>query len=242
VTGDAGLTVTGTGTALTSFDASAVSKGAVTLTTAALANAATLKGGAGNDVINASAATKAVTIEGGAGADTLTGSATAANTINGGDGNDIIVGGAAADTINGGAGNDTITTGGGLDMITGGAGNDTFIISVPANGNTYATITDASAGDKLQFADQGTETFTSAKVELASTAAFQDYLDAAAAATNAAANGNYSWFQYNGDTYLVQDNSDASTFQNGADIVVKLSGLVDLSKATGGTTNILTIA
>jgi len=180
-----------------------------------------------------------VTATGAGGKVTVT--AAVAATITGGAGDDAITGSSGADTINGGAGADTITTGGGLDTITGGAGNDTFIITAPANGNTYATITDATAGDKIRFADQGTETFASAKKVLADTAVFQDYLDAAAAATNAAANGNYAWFQWAGNTYLVQDNSDNATFANGTDIVVKLTGLVDLSTATGGTTNELTI-
>ncbi len=181
-----------------------------------------------------------VTATGAGGAITVT--AAVAATITGGAGDDVIVGSSGADTIVGGAGADTITTGGGLDTITGGAGNDTFIITAPANGNSYATITDATAGDKLQFANQGTETFATAKKVLAGTAVFQDYLDAAAAATNAAANGNYAWFQWAGDTYLVQDNSDNATFTNGTDIVVKLTGLIDLSTATGGTTNELTLA
>jgi len=180
-----------------------------------------------------------VTATGTGGAITVT--AAVAATITGGAGNDVIVGSSGADTIVGGAGADTITTGAGLDTITGGAGNDTFIITAPANGNTYATITDATAGDKLQFAVQGTETFATAKKVLAGTAVFQDYLDAAAAATNATAHGNYAWFQWAGDTYLVQDNSDNTTFTNGTDIVVKLTGLIDLSTATGGATNELTL-
>ncbi|MCY1707583.1 DUF4214 domain-containing protein [Pannonibacter sp. SL95] len=245
VTGDAGLnlgTIAGN-TVLTSFDASGVTKGAVSVTTAALANAATLKGGAGNDTINASAATKAVTIESGAGDDTVTGSATETNTITTGDGNDTITGGAKADTINAGAGNDTITSGKGLDIIDVGAGDDTFVVTGNDNGNTYASLTGMGKGDKLDFADKGTSTFTTAKITLADTALFADYLNAAAAG-DGSTNGILSWFQFGGNTYVVQDVSAANTFQNGAalDQVVKLVGLVDLSTATvAGATAVLTL-
>ena len=40
------------------------------------------------------------------------------------------------------------------------------------------------------------------------------------------------WFQYDGDTYLVVDNSDNATFTNGTDFVVKFTGLLDLSAAS----------
>lgn len=62
------------------------------------------------------------------------------NTINGGDGNDILVGDNAANTLNGGAGNDIIFAGGGndtinqtsnqgRDIIDGGAGTDTYVLT-----------------------------------------------------------------------------------------------------------------
>ncbi|WP_106753400.1 DUF4214 domain-containing protein [Pannonibacter carbonis] len=240
VTGDAGLALTFAGTALTSFDASGVTKGNVSYTTGALTTAATLKGGAGNDTINAAAATKAVTIEGGAGNDTITGSSTVGSTLNGGDGNDTITGGAGADTINGGAGNDTINSGAGLDIIDVGSGDNTFILTANANGNIYASLTGMDKGDKIDFlAGGGVATFTSAKITLADTAAFADYLQAAAAGGA----DRVVWFQWSGNTYLVQDVTAGATFTNGADQVVKLVGLVDLSTATidGAVTNILTL-
>ena len=88
-------------------------------------------------------------------------------------------------TVTGTTAVDQITFGN-LDVVTSNGGNDTFIFSAPTSGNTYSTIADTTAGDKLQFADQGTDTFAAAKIALADTAVFQDYLDAAATATNAA--------------------------------------------------------
>ncbi|WP_168073072.1 S-layer family protein [Caulobacter sp. SSI4214] len=178
----------------------------------------------------------------GAGA-SITGSATAANSL---------IGAGTSDTIIGGAKADTIQTAAGLSTLTGGAGSDTFVLAANANGNTYATITDFTktagsvAGDVINanalFAAGNTAaayTFVAAdKVALANTAAFADYLNAATASTvpgSGAGNNGTSvekWFVYNGDTYIVVDNSSATTFQNGVDQVVKLSGTIDL---TGGT-------
>jgi len=114
VTGSAGLTLGGgfAGLKLTSYDASGVTgtaPGSVTYTTAGLTAAATIKGGAGNDNLNAALATKAVSIFGNDGNDTIVGSAVAgaANTLDGGAGDDSLTGGLVADTIIGGAGNDT---------------------------------------------------------------------------------------------------------------------------------------
>jgi S-layer protein len=243
ISGNAGVTITTlTGTKLASIDASGVSTGLVSFTTGALTTAAAIKGGAGANTIVASAATKAVTYTGQDKVDTITIDNALNNVVSTAGGADVIVTGSGADTINAGAGDDTITSGTGLDIISGGAGNDTFNIVAPTNGNTYVTITDINAGDIISVANQGTETFATAKIALADTALFADYLAAATAATNAAANGNYTWFQFGGNTYLVQDNSDTATFANGTDIIVKLSGLVDLSTATGGTTNAITIA
>lgn len=259
VTGDAGVDFAGSnlGTALTSFDASGVTKGAVTVTTGALAAAATLKGGAGNDVINASSATKAVTIDGNAGDDTLTGSSTIGSTLNGGAGADTLTGGAGADTLNGGDGNDTINTGAGLDIVTGGAGADTFVVARNANGNTYATITDFTktvgsvTGDTIDLSAlvlNGNTTATlGTAVTLAGTAAFADYLNAATSGNaTAGTNSVTTWFQFGGDTYIVVDNNNVDTFVSNAtsgDQVVKLSGLINLEGATiTNGTDLLTLA
>lgn len=108
VTGDAGLNLTYTGTTLTTFDASAVTDGAVTYATGVLAAASTITGSANDgDTLNAANAVAAVTMYGLGGADALTGSSTKASTIYGGAGNDTITGGSVADVIDGGEGTDT---------------------------------------------------------------------------------------------------------------------------------------
>lgn len=134
-------------------------------------------------------------------------------------------------TLTGTAKADTITLGQ-LSVVTGGSGKDAYTLTTPTNGNTYATITDFVATETIQFTDQGDigTTALGNKLAIAGTAAFADYLNAATAG-NGGTNGIGSWFQYSGDTYLVLDRAAANTFQNGVDEIVKLTGLVDLSKS-----------
>lgn len=168
------------------------------------------------------------------GALTVTAAGTVAETITGGSGNDQLTASAAADVLIGNAGNDTLIAGSGLATLTGGAGNDTFVIQTAStNVNSYATITDAARGDYIRLADTaGAETFSSTAISLAPTAVFQDYANAAIA-TNTV-QGGIVWFQYGGDTYIVQEsgNNTANTFTNGTDLIVKLTGVVDLSTAS----------
>ena len=97
VTGDQNLALTTTAvTTYTTVDASAMT-GALTLTTTNAGTATTVTGGTGNDGITLGAAAVADSIDAGAGDDTITFSAnlTNADTINGGDGTDILAGVAA---------------------------------------------------------------------------------------------------------------------------------------------------
>lgn len=121
---------------------------------------------------------------------------------------------------------DTITLGNDV-AVRGNGGDDTFVVIAPTTGQTYSTIVDGTKGDMIDFGGAGT--YTKAGIQLASTAVFQDYLDAA---TQGAGNEDVSWFQFQGSTYVVQDTDAASTFQNGTDSIVQVAGLVDLSTAT----------
>jgi len=254
VSGNAGIDLTGlTATTITSLDASgltAATFGGLTWTSGALAAAATVKGSAaGANTIDFSAATKAVTYTGGTGVDTLnwTTANTQANVISLGNGANVINGGTnmnGNNTITTGTGNDTISLGSGMNTVDVGSGTDAVTVgTAPVNGNSYSSITGlGGTGDTLVLKDQGTEVFTSAKLSLASTAAFRDYLDAAASSTTANTNATIKWFQYGGDTYVVQDLSASASFSDGADLIVKLVGLVDLSTATTSSTNTITFA
>jgi len=134
-----------------------------------------------------------------------------------------------------------IITVGELDQVSGNGGNDTFVITAPSTGLLYSTITDANKGDIIQFADKGTETFATTKLSLAGNAVFQDYLNKAAEG-DGSTDGAISWFQFGGNTYVVFDVSVETSFDNSVDYVVELTGLVDMSTATGAGSHILTIA
>ena len=131
--------------------------------------------------------------------------------------------------MNGTAGNDTLIVGANLVTLTGGAGSDTFdISSARSNSNSYATITDLQAGDKIKT-EAAIANFAATAVSLANTASFGDYVNAAVVAGGA--NGA-AWFQFGGDTYLVHNVGNADTaFTNGTDIIVKIAGSVNLSTA-----------
>lgn len=221
VSGNNGLNLTNAGnTLIESFDASGVAADSALDTAANLAvtfvsdnvtTAVSIKGGAGNDTLTADAASTKV------------------NTIDGGAGDDTITGGAGADVLMGGAGNDTLDGKAGADKLTGGAGNDTFVIAAEANVNTYDTITDFAAGDKISIANLAG--FTQAKVELGTNAVFQDYANAV---INAEATNGSGWFQFNNNTYVVADigADNGTSFINGQDAIVEITGLVDLSNST----------
>lgn len=196
--------------------------------------------GAADLTLTLTGSTKVTSIDG----STMTGgltvtslNTTAATTIKGGAGNDVLTAatGNTADVLIGGAGNDTLVANAGMSTLTGGAGNDLFVIGTEsANVNSYATITDFAAGDLLQMT--GIDSFAAAKVSLGDTAVFQDYANAALNALSANAGG---WFQFSGNTYVVADKGTDSTsgFVNGEDFIVKMTGLVDLSNASFNNTS-----
>ena len=197
----------------------------------------TISGGsAGNDTVTTNAGNDSVTTAGGN--DSVSGN-TGNNHIVTGAGTDTITATTGNDTIDAGAGNDAITGGTGMDKLTGGAGADTFTVGTEASTFIYDTITDFATGvggDTISGLHTGAstaaETFNSTAISLGSNATFQDYLDEGAKTTGT--EGEISWFQFNGNTYLVQDNNAATTFVAGSDIVVEITGLVDLSGGTPG--------
>lgn len=199
--------------------------------------------GAADLTLTLTGSTKVTSIDG----STMTGgltvtslNTTAATTIKGGSGNDVLTAavGTTADVLLGGDGADTLTANAGLSTLTGGAGNDLFVINVAsANVNSYATVTDFAAGDLLKI--NGAASFASAKVSLGDTAVFQDYANAAINSLKAV--GAVAWFQFSGNTYVVADMGTASDgaagFVNGEDFIVKLTGTVDLANASFNNTH-----
>ena len=132
-------------------------------------------------------------------------------------------------SVDAGAGDDTIISSAQGGTFTGGDGKDIFDVKLATGSDNMVTITDFVAGtDKLTFVNKGDETF--AKAEVSDAQSLEAALDAAAAG-DGSTNGVLSWFQYGGNTYIVQDLSSQSDFQSG-DIVVKLVGEHDLSGMT----------
>lgn len=181
IDGDAGITFANSdlGTALTKFDASAVTVGTVTYTTGALAASSTIIGSAtAANVITFSAANTAstfVTYTGSSGADTVVGSNDLNNVVNlgngansytqAGAGNFKVTGGSGVDTITIGTGSATVDVGGGatntvatgavmngLNVITFGSGVDTFDVNhVSSAAGRYPSIIGIAAGDKIDL-------------------------------------------------------------------------------------------
>jgi Ca2+-binding RTX toxin-like protein len=102
--------------------------------------------------ISGSEATDALVVAGGAGNDTLSAALLAAGnttlTLDGGAGNDTIIGSQGADILLGGDGNDTVTGGRGNDTALLGNGNDTFIWN-PGDGSD--TVEGQAGTDTLVF-------------------------------------------------------------------------------------------
>lgn len=167
-------------------------------------------------------------------------------TIIGSNGVDTLTGGSNTnDTISAGSGADIIAYSGGADTFTGGAGADTFDINALSAGTASSKliIADLAVGDKIDVAgiDAGTISTTTlgAAGSLGSAATFQNYLDNAAAG-NGGVNALAKWFQFDGNTYLVIDNTAGATFA-ATDSVIQINGLVDLSTSAFAS-QILTIA
>ena len=139
-------------------------------------------------------------------------------------------------TYKGGSAADTLTLAGGANTVSLGSGADVLIITAAGKDSaTYTTVSDAHQGMKIVLPSLGTAHFTSTKLQVANAQTLTNYLDGAIASLgNAANNAANGWFQFQGDTYYVQSRHDGSSnahFIGGTDLVVKLTGLLDLSQA-----------
>ncbi|MFZ6711851.1 beta strand repeat-containing protein [Undibacterium sp. TC9W] len=126
VSGNAGLTLSSSSTALTNVDASGITNGAFTWTSGALTSAATVKGSAsGTNTVNMNSARAGVNYTGGSGNDNVT----------------II--GTVSSTASLGNGNNSLTLGGAtiLGTYTAGTGTDTLMLNSPTADISNATIT-----------------------------------------------------------------------------------------------------
>lgn len=135
-------------------------------------------------------------------------------------------------TVKGGSADDTITLGAGVNNVTLGAGKDTLTVTAAkAKSNAlFTTVTDAAAGDIINF---GTIANTTTKLGAAVPSGVDDYQTFLNSAANQPTSNTLSWFQTGGNTFLVLDSDkDTAGFKAGSDIIVKLTGLIDLSNST----------
>jgi Ca2+-binding RTX toxin-like protein len=112
----------------------------------------TINGTSGNDVIDCSGSEGAVTVNGGAGNDTIIGSEFS-DVLHGGSGNDEINGGDFGDQLFGDSGNDRLDGGGcdlSRDTYNTGSGRDTVIFGL---GQDDPSITNASGPDTVVIRD-----------------------------------------------------------------------------------------
>jgi Ca2+-binding RTX toxin-like protein len=146
------------GTSAISFLINTVDQGTDTLS-----NIENIKTGSGNDAVTATGtATTANTIYSGAGDDTVSGG-DGNNTLYGEAGNDNLTAGTGNDTIFGGDGNDVIAGGNGSNALYGEAGNDTLTAGTGNDtifgGNGNDSITGGGGADSL-LAGDGVDTLT----------------------------------------------------------------------------------
>jgi len=163
-----------------------------------------------------------LTLNGAAAAVTIHGSATADNRL------DASALGANVVTYVGGSGDDTVILGKAahsIDLSQG--GDDTVqIVAVDTNsGTVFTSVTGLGADDKLSFATLSNAGAMGAKIGGPTTLAA--YLDVAAQSVAGTTN-TLHWFELGGDIYVVSDVSNATTFVQGADTVVRLVGLAGL--------------
>lgn len=141
-------------------------------------------------------------------------------------------------TVKGGTAADTLTTSTFSTSLTGNGGNDNFVVAATIAGTDDAataaitTITDFTKGDTITFVNaSGTTTFTTTKVDVAAAVSLDAAVNLATATNVAADAAAVKWFQYGGNTFVVQDLSSATELATG-DVIVKLTGLLDLSTAS----------
>ena len=150
-------------------------------------------------------------------------------------------------TIKGGSADDIIKAGAFSSTLTGNGGKDSFVATAAVAGSTtvatakMTTITDFTAGDTIT----GLTTISNAneigKITLTSDVQNLDQAFALLGdSSSTGTNKDVQWFNYGSDTYVVFN--DATAGLSAADVVVKLTGTIDLSNATVTTGGVLALA
>ena len=170
---------------------------------------------------------------------------TAAETIKGGAGVNMLTAATNDAVLVGGIGNDTLTVTSGLRVnLHGGAGADKFVINATASLalDAYTVINGVDAGDVIQMG--AATNFISTKIAL-SVGADESLLNYANQAANTLGVGEMGWFQKGGNTYIVLDQGANSTagFVADEDMIIMITGVhnLDTGASYNATSNTLEI-
>jgi len=185
----------------------------------------TIYGGFGNDTIYGDA--EADNLFGMSGDDTIYGG-DGDDLLSGSDGNDTLYGSSGADTLQGEAGIDRLVGGLGADTLVGGAGQDTFVFSsLQSTATSMDTIMDFDiAEDTLELVNQGNEQENS-KLDIGSLTTLTEALNLASA-EDGSTDSIINWFEFQESTYIVQDLSANTTFDETEDLVIQIQGILNI--------------
>lgn len=152
--------------------------------------------------------------------------------IDGNEGDDDLYGASGDDTISGESGSDTIVGGTGADILTGGEGGDVFTFQTgDSNLTTLDKIIDFTfsgiSRDKLGLVEQGSPVISASKTDVSTATTLTEAADIATA-EDGSTNALVHWFTYEDNTYVVEDLSAETTFQDASDIIIELQGILDL--------------
>ncbi len=153
----------------------------------------------------------------------------------------IVDSGAGKDVINVASAGAVVTTGDGKDLVN-------VASALNNSGAVSTTIKDVAAGDAIDFAGGTTNSATAvtgllAKLTLTTEATLADAITSAVNQTvtgNTGTQAEVTWFQYGGNTYVIYDAADDGATNGGlqsGDIIVKLTGAIDLTNAVFDSAN-----
>lgn len=224
----------------------------ITVTSAGSNLSVDASGSTGNTTINAGGyvSTTGASLKGGAGHDVLTGSAQSDNIVAGA-GNDVLATSGVATVIAGSATataaatitNIAATLTASADVLTGGAGNDSFVIAHSEVANV-SSITDLNLGtnvvagavDSLWFNGATGTAATIVTLTAAQQTAVTGAGSLAAAVdlvlTTASGVNNVAQFTYGTDTYIVANGDANATYDVAADNLIKITGVTGVLDAS----------
>ncbi len=110
----------------------------------------------------------------------------------------------------------------------------------------YTSVTRLGAGDTIDFSATANDGggfaagVLGVKITLGVASSFANYLDAATAG-DGSTDSAFAWIQFNGDTYITLDNSNAATHQDGGDQVVEITSLVNLATSIQDSSYVVTL-